>query len=582
MMVALVAASFLEYSVIRSFLDDRSGDGSADPYTPALHDRLTTILLTGGVLSGLMIFVAALLSVKVVSRIISSINFRLRSESTIRWMRVVCHQNIGWIVLMTLIAGILRWPYLNDPIRFDEAHTYLSYAKMPWFVGLSVYNDPNNHVFHTLLVHLSASLFGNAEWVIRLPAFVAGVLLVPLTFLAGRATAGREAGIAAGTLVAVSSALTEYSVLGRGYTMICCFTIINLLLATRLLRRQIGWEWGLLSLISAIGLWTIPIMVYPNILVWGWLLLSGLSGNRWQTQRVRFAMQWSLSVVMVGVLTLIFYAPVIAVSGMESLTTNGYVQALVWAEFGHHLRSGLMEWRHFLLRDWPLSTTILFTGFALRGCIAGNNNQDHWRQIFPKLLPLFGVAVLVVIQRVVPPPRVGLFFIPLLALLAGAGFRSFLQNINSSKKNLCWALWFALGVIVPVVLQTQNQSIRSSTDTGICPEAEEIVLDLMQQPWLETETGPAPLIAVSPVSAPLVYYAMRHHFSLKHFDFPTQENIESSVVIVSRQSRQTVKDVLKQLAMELPESGEFEEIETYETVSLYRFVRSHADHSFSP
>ncbi len=117
LMITLVAASFLDYAVIRSFLDGRSGDGSADPYTAALHTKLTLILLAGGLLHGLMALVVAFLPSETVSRLISPIKFRKRTKSTIRWMCVACHQNVGWIVLMTLIAGILRWPYLNDPMR---------------------------------------------------------------------------------------------------------------------------------------------------------------------------------------------------------------------------------------------------------------------------------------------------------------------------------------------------------------------------------------------------------------------------------------------------------------------------------
>lgn len=581
-MIAMVTVSFLKYSVIRSFLDQLSGDGSADPYTAALHEKLTIIHFSGGLLCGIVMVSIAFLPKAIVNRCTALIDFRQRTMTTIRWIRVVGHRNTGWLILLTMLATILRWPYLSDPIRFDEAHTYLSYAKFPWFVGISLYNDPNNHIFHTLLVHLSTAILGNAEWVIRLPAVVAGILLVPLTFLAGRAIGGREAGIAAGTIVAASSVLIEYSALGRGYTLICCFTVINVLLATRMLRRQIGWEWVLMSLISAIGLWTIPTMVYPNILVWGWLLLRGVWGTRWRTLRVRFAIQWSLSVVVAGVLTLIFYAPVLAISGIESLTTNGYVQALTWSEFSDHIRSGLMEWRYFLLRDWPLSTIILVTGLALRGSVSGNKNQNRWKQVFSILFPLLGLAVFIVVQRVIPPPRVGLFFIPLLALLAGAGFRSLLQSIKSSNKYLCWSLWLSLCVVVPVLLQTRNQSIRMSHETGTCPEAEEIVLDLMQQPWLKTEARPVPFIAVSPASAPLVYYAMRHQLSSRHFDFPTPENIESSVVIVSNPSKQTVEDVLMQLGLKLPTSGEFEEVETYETVNCYRFTRRREDNTLTP
>ena len=60
-------------------------------------------------------------------------------------------------------------------MRFDEAFTFLRFASQPLLEGLTTYAEPNNHLFHTLLVHISTSLFGDQPWAIRLPALLAGV-----------------------------------------------------------------------------------------------------------------------------------------------------------------------------------------------------------------------------------------------------------------------------------------------------------------------------------------------------------------------------------------------------------------------
>ncbi|PKO04579.1 MAG: hypothetical protein CVU41_16175 [Chloroflexi bacterium HGW-Chloroflexi-3] len=49
--------------------------------------------------------------------------------------------------------------------------------------GLSDYHFPNNHVFHTFLVHLTYKLFGPYEWAVRMPAFIASLLLAPFGFI---------------------------------------------------------------------------------------------------------------------------------------------------------------------------------------------------------------------------------------------------------------------------------------------------------------------------------------------------------------------------------------------------------------
>ena len=111
---------------------------------------------------------------------------RVRTESSLHdWLggpasyRMAC-------VGVAVIAVAIRAFHLNQPMRLDEARTFLDYAIRPLPDAISNYNIPNNHLLHTLLVWLSIRIFGDAEWAIRLPAFVAGVLIVPATYAATR------------------------------------------------------------------------------------------------------------------------------------------------------------------------------------------------------------------------------------------------------------------------------------------------------------------------------------------------------------------------------------------------------------
>ena len=122
----------------------------------------------------------------------------------------------------------MRWAPLFQPIRYDEAATWIDYASQPLAQALSDYRFPNNHLFHTLLVHVSAALFGDSPWALRIPAFVAGVLVVPLVWAVGRALYSQSAGLISAALAATSASLTLYSTNARGYTMLCCLTLAAL------------------------------------------------------------------------------------------------------------------------------------------------------------------------------------------------------------------------------------------------------------------------------------------------------------------------------------------------------------------
>src|SRR5882762_9894840 len=60
-----------------------------------------------------------------------------------------------------LIAIIVRILHLGQPMRVDEAWTYVHYASQPLTEALSDYKLPNNHVLHTLFVWICTQLFGN-------------------------------------------------------------------------------------------------------------------------------------------------------------------------------------------------------------------------------------------------------------------------------------------------------------------------------------------------------------------------------------------------------------------------------------
>src|SRR5215216_5674591 len=84
---------------------------------------------------------------------------------------------------ITLIALILRLLDLNQSISYDEAYTFIHFASRPYKHILADYSAPNNHIFHTILVRIAYRLFGAQAWVLRLPAFLAGIFMVPAMYI---------------------------------------------------------------------------------------------------------------------------------------------------------------------------------------------------------------------------------------------------------------------------------------------------------------------------------------------------------------------------------------------------------------
>ena len=167
------------------------------------------------------------------------------------------------LCVSTIVGVVLRSLYLSQPIRFDEAATYLDYTRKSFFYIVSTYKEPNNHVLHTLLVRLCYLALGGDEWVIRLPAFIFGSLSILLAYTLARSIFSRAAGVVASAMVATSSTLVEFSTNARGYTLICFLCLALIYFAMRLLDRDRTADWVILAVIGALGCYTVPIFLYP-------------------------------------------------------------------------------------------------------------------------------------------------------------------------------------------------------------------------------------------------------------------------------------------------------------------------------
>jgi hypothetical protein len=66
------------------------------------------------------------------------------------------------VVFVSVCGALLRLAFLFQPIRYDEANTFLGSASAPLYIGLSKYLNNNNHLLNTLLTHFSFLLFGDA------------------------------------------------------------------------------------------------------------------------------------------------------------------------------------------------------------------------------------------------------------------------------------------------------------------------------------------------------------------------------------------------------------------------------------
>lgn len=185
--LACLVGSSIRYSELYGFLQHQFGSAlTAKHLSPRIYAQkqlgFRILGVSFGVLSALIYFVRHVFTAYVADELnyLHRDWYRLRKRvagAVGQTERIVAVE----VLFVTIVGLVLRLFSLFQPLRFDEAVSYLDYASKPPYLILSLYVAPVNHVFHTLLVHFAAETFGGQVWVIRLPALIAGTMMIPLT-----------------------------------------------------------------------------------------------------------------------------------------------------------------------------------------------------------------------------------------------------------------------------------------------------------------------------------------------------------------------------------------------------------------
>jgi hypothetical protein len=446
--VALVTASFASYAWVKARLDSFASDGDAD-VTRSDFDGIVLRLRAVAALvlaAGVAIGVARRPLTRQLDGLLESIGvaFGVLSRGFTAAVARTSSLHLATLAALTAGAIALRLDFLFQPMRYDESVTYIHYASRPWYIALTAYTGPNNHVFHSLLVHVSTALFGGEPWAIRLPAFIAGVLLVPATYVAGRAIYDASTALLAAALVASSSWLVGYSTNARGYTLVALVFVLLLALAARLRSSASAAEWLAFAVLGAIGFATVPVMLYAFGAVVVWLALSMFSTREQELLVRRLLPALVTTAVLVGVV----YAPIVAASGVHALVANEFVESHSWSTFTSELPDSVQSVVEGWHRDvWLPLAVVLGASFAVGLAL-------RWRprgfRLPPAAAALIWIAPVLVVQRVVPFDRVWLFLLPLYLLTASAGIVALLRRLpartlRGRERAVVAALALALG-----------------------------------------------------------------------------------------------------------------------------------------
>ena len=344
---------------------------------------------------------------------------------------------VGW--LEATVAGCvfvtgaaLAARNLDLPIRFDEAYTVTQFATRSIWTILSDYHQPNNHVLHTLLVRAAFELLGDSPAALRTPAFLAACLTLPAVWWFVRREHGWLAAAFATALLGTSPFFIEYATNARGYTLTGLAFMALLLCGQGLVRRpEDHVRWGLFAVVTALGMFTHPIMVFPAAIATAWVVLArwretGVAGMR--SLVVNGAVWGAVAVA----LTLLLYAPVLMVWGIDALLFNQDVRPK-----NTEGRSGLLAVLANVPRGWlgwHAATPIWAQGALLLALLVGTmapRLPSGHRGVLALAVAL-GAGAVFVLYPVSLRLR-GTFFLLLPAMIVAGAGAAFLTGAASAR-----------------------------------------------------------------------------------------------------------------------------------------------------
>lgn len=447
---------------------------------------------------------------------------------------------------ITLIGLFLRLLLINKPIEYDEAYTFVYFASRPFKYILADYSVPNNHIFHTILVGLAYRLFGGQAWVLRLPAFIAGVLIVPVMYITARRFFSRHQALGAAALIAVANWFIMYSVNGRGYTLLILFALLLTNFAGILVIRHYSprseAKWGSKSaliafaLTAALGFYTIPIFLYPMAGVSLWVVMTYLIAREpWQNKLHRLAVFLG-TCTLAGLLTLILYSPVILFgTGFSSIVSNEIVESLNWSTFVENLDPRIARtWQKWMVRIEPTAQDLLSGGFLISLLFYRKaSNQKLPLQVFLAL----AIVILLVLQRVTPLPRMWLYLQAFYFLFAAAGL-VWLADLLLRK--IAGPLWteriLSFGILLMVIAAWTNilTSRQQSVIMNRGPLPEEFAANYIVD-HIEPEDT---IVATGTVHIRTAYHLIIQGIPFDRFYRRGQPGIQNALVLLRTNSKE--------------------------------------------
>jgi hypothetical protein len=227
------------------------------------------------------------------------------------------HWTFFLLILTYFIISFFK--ILHFPVYIDEATTYVDYVSKGFFYSLSNYDEPNNHIFYSLILTFFCKLPVDILIAIRIPNVLIGVLVLIILYRFLNDKVSKPSAIISLTFLTFSYSFFFYSIFARGYMLIIlCFLISLIIYEKWNLSNEKKYPF-ILGLVTFVGFATIPVYLYIYVSLFVFYFFK---------IQKDFRVKFILINILTGFFVFLFYLPILLNQGIDSIINNKYTKRI--------------------------------------------------------------------------------------------------------------------------------------------------------------------------------------------------------------------------------------------------------------
>ena len=295
------------------------------------------------------------------------------------------------------------------PVYIDEATTFVDYTSKGFWISLSKYYEPNNHVFFSLLITLFQKLPIDPLIAMRIPNILIGTVSIGILYYYLKNKYSISTTLICIILFSFSYSVLFYSIFARGYLTIIACTLITFFLLEKIEKDARNKYFILLGTITTIGFFTIPIYLYVT-LTFVCIILLRFRKNA----RILKRLFWTY--LITGLFVILLYLPIILTNGLDALIKNKYNTQKSINEILEFLTN---SWIGFYDKIWGIQTGLLMFFLIISASILLIKYRSERRVAIEFLIAITLPFLFVILHKVIPGFRTWTYIIiPMIFLIA--------------------------------------------------------------------------------------------------------------------------------------------------------------------